>query len=261
MQTYALISSIKEYCPALFNINVLYTYSQEEYQRGFQRLSELFEYYGLNKNPNPFATFIYHKSGEFKKTLIDILSDQRYNHVCFATDDSLIFREAEYELIEERMEDVSCFSLRYGLNTVMQSHMENRYQPPLSTYTDEEETISWDFHDYHPFNNYGYPFGLDFHVYHREEFVNLCKRIEFDRPTELETNLLQFRDIIKPKIRSFKESCAVNVPLSNMTGATASMEVDVKFLNDEYLSGKRLSYIYNPEDIIGSHQNLEWEIK
>lgn len=248
-QASSLLESIDVFCKDVFNINVLYVSSSKEFSEGFEVLKADF----------PQANYIEHKNGEFKENLLSIYSSD-LEHVAFSTEDTLIYRDNNFGLIEERMEDVSVFSIRYGLNTVMQHEFENRYQPPLSDYNDEGETISWLFERYHPLNNYGFPMGLDMHVYHRDEFSNLCRMIDFDRPTELETGLFKLRHMIKPKIRSFKQSSAVNIPLSNLTGVTLSMETDTEFLNREYLSGKRLSYIYDKDQIIGCHQILGWTL-
>jgi hypothetical protein len=65
-------------------------------------------------------------------------------------------------------------------------------------------------------------------------------------------------------MRSFKESVAVNVPANSISGVTRAGEINdfaTKFLNSEYLKGRRLSLdALSKEKIIGCHQeiNLEW---
>lgn len=259
-QLHLLLDSIQEHMPNTFSIDVVYTYSNEMYKGGYDSIITE----KALRDPVTRCNVVFHNEQDFRKdtmfTIANKLSDN--DLVAFSTDDTVLIRPAEFK--KEFMDNVSVFSLRLGFNTIEQDIHNRTQQPPLNTYDDEGQTISWNFADYHPHHNYGYPFGLDMHVYHRDELYNLMKYIPFKNTNELESALFHRKTCIKPKMRSFKESVAVNIPVNSISGVTRAGEINsspAEFLNSEYLKGRRLSLdALSKEKIVGCHQeiNLEW---
>ena len=248
-----LLRSLEEFMPNTFNVNVVFTYSDEKYRMAYNNVL----------STSPVAFHMKDETNFRKDTMLNIENKLSNNDlVAFATDDTVLIRPAEFKT--EYMDNVSVFSLRLGFNTIEQDIHAGTQQPPLTTYDDEDQTMSWFFSDYHPHHNYGYPFGLDMHVYHREELYNIMRYIPFKNTKELESALFHKRLCIKPKMRSFKQSVAVNVPVNSISGVTRAGEIHAsatEYLNEEYLKGRRLSLdALSKEKIVGCHQeiNLEW---
>lgn len=221
------------------DIEVLYT-CDEEYEEGYEILKRE---YPIKWTRQTNAT---------KQFLSSICL---HDIVGIFTDDCHFFRIADGPIT---VENVGSFSLRLGFNTIVQDHWENTYQPYLNHYIDEGDTIRWPTYNFKPTDNYGYTFGLD-GVFYSSWILQKLIDFEFNNPPELETKLFSKRHLVNPWIRSFKQSCVVNVPLtSSNSGFTRSMNVDQGWLNKEFVSGKRLRY--DRQSIVGAHQNLAWEL-
>lgn len=256
-QLHLLLDSIQKYMPNAFKTTVIYTYTSEAYKQGYDEII-------VNKTLQDEVArcmFGFKYESDFRTDTMEVigLSDR---FVCFSTDDTVLTRPAEFK--PEYMDRVATFSLRLGFNTIEQDIHAGTQQPPLNTYDDEGDTISWFFGDYHPHHNYGYPFGLDMHVYHKKDIYDLTRYMPFKNTNELETGLFHKKLCVSPRMRSFKESVAVNVPVNSISGVTRAGEVHgspTEFLNSEYLSGKRISLdAVSNEKIVGCHQEikLEW---
>lgn len=243
MQLEALLHSMKNtYLLEEFDIEILYKYSDPYFRNGYEMLRHDYDIKWTVQD-------------DAKEQFIS--SAKQYKYICICTDDTWIHRQPDCTILD-KMDDISVFSLRLGLNTIVQNHFTNEYQPILKNYQDEGKTISWNFSSIHPYFNYGYPFSMDMHVYKSEELVPLLEQIQFSRPPELEGNLLQFRSSISQRMRSFRESCAVNIPLNCMSGNTQSINKSLSDMNHMFLQEYRLRY--NSDIIIGCHQNVGYTI-
>lgn len=241
MQLEALLHSFSEKFNE-FDIEVIYKYSDPYYRNAYDMLKHDYDIkWTVQDNA--------------KEQFIN--SSKQYQYVCICTDDTWIHRQPDSTMLD-KMDDVSVFSLRLGLNTIVQNHFSGQNQPILKNYVDEGNTISWNFASINPYYNYGYPFSMDMHIYHSAELVPLLEQIEFSRPPELEGNLLRYRSHISQRMRSFKTSCAVNIPLNCMSGNTQSINHSLSDLNHMFLHECKLRYENIP--IVGCHQNVGYKI-
>lgn len=224
-----------------YDIEVLYTY-EERYKDSYNTL--------INSWPEIKFTF----ETNFRTQFIDTV--QKYEYICTSTDDQFWFSESDIKAVETALQESFCFSYRYGMNTVLQDPFNNIYQTRL--YAEQKDGyIKWNFLDYPPLYNYGFPLAIDAHVYKTSRLLPLIEQIDFNNPTQLESNLFQFREYIFPYITSFNESVSVNVPLNNMSGATEHMGIEEELFIG-YTQGKRLQYL--KDKIIASHQQLNWTL-
>lgn len=243
-QSEALIRSIKKNIDDDIDIHLLFSYSDDNFKSGFDKLKLL----------HPDINFIPKQDG--KSDLINIVKQSKITAV--STDDNFIF-DKNPTTFTDKCEDVLCFSLRLGLNTIMQDHFNKVYQPLLNKYEQEEDTIRWNCFDYGAFSNYGYPYSTDMHFYRKDMLLPLLEQMEFNTPSQLEMGLCKFRDTSYSYMRSFNHSISVNVPLNCMSGNTESINFSNEDLNIAFLEGKFLNYI--EEEIIGCHQNMGFNLK
>jgi len=239
-QLHTFLSSINKNLVDTVDIEVLYNYSSESFRDGYTKT--------IQRWPDVKFTL----QNDAKSQMIDSIS--KYNVFVIATDDTYMFKKCPTTFVD-KIEDVFTFSFRCGLNTVIQNHVIQSYQPILTKYEDEGDTIKWNYSTIQDHFNYGYPFSMDMHAYKTSEVIDFIKKISFYRPPELEGNLLQFRRYTSQWMRSYKHSVCVNVPLNCMSGNTASMNISLIDINQNYLDGQDLFYIN--EDIVGCHQNLQ----
>jgi hypothetical protein len=182
--------------------------------------------------------------------------------VSFATDDCVFFREVnKFQLLKALPEQNNqVFSLRLGYNTIMQNVHTGQTQPPLNIKVEHENHLSWPLAFYHPHDNYGYPFGLDLHVFRKTLIKPILDEIEFRSTNELESQLTtKYRHRVD-EMRSFKHSVAVNIPINTVTGVTRAGEfhaVSKEELNQRFLDGWKIDLAeIAKHKIIGCHQEI-----
>lgn len=252
-QLHLLIESIRENIPHVFDIKVVYKATSPEFQSGY------------NKVVNSFVNdSLFHESEKFNmERLTRQILEEANDKVAFFTDDTVIFKKSPLigqDFMDKVKIDNAVFSLRLGLNTIVQNCHTGELQYPLNQFHNEGDTISWDFSRYHPHMNYGYPFGLDGHIFDTSIVKYIIKHFRFKNTNELESNLFHWKHRIPQTMRSFKHSIAVNIPINGMSGVTRHGEkhpCSIEELNALYLD----DYIIDLNEIMkheiyGCHQEI-----
>lgn len=239
-QLNGLISSIERFC-SIFNISIIYNYSNHTFGYGYEKLiANTKNILWIKELPNRF----------FGHTQYAI-SQGNSDFISFATDDCIFYRQIDKVALSQALPRYNnqVFSFRLGYNTIIQNiHDNNKSQPPLNFHIEHENYLSWPIDKYYSHDNYGYPFGLDLHVFRRDLINQIFKEIEFQSTNELESILTNnYRHLID-EMRSFKQSCAVNIPINTVTKVTKAGEkysISKEELNQKYLDG----YVIDLEDI------------
>lgn len=236
-QLQLLLDSIKKNAPHVFNISVIYSSSNSQFQRG----------YDLLYNRHPYIIL---------KKEIDFYEDTLYlvftssNQVAFMCDDVIFYNQipCSPEELEKALPRFinECFSFRLGLNTIVQNPMTGDLQPLLNKYSKIGNFIHWNCTLHHPLTNYGYPFSVDGHVYSKELLQELLPKLSFNNSTELESQLFQYRHRIT-YMSSFTKSMTVNI-----CGKSIYPPED---LNERYLNNEIMLLDFD-DTIIGCHQEL-----
>lgn len=188
-------------------------------------------------------------------------------NIGFSTDDTVLYRKMpitneQFPLLKYN----ECFSLRLGLNTLLQDYSVGSIQPPLNRYINGGETISWNPQEYHPQHNYGYPYSLDMHFFNSENIQDCLEEFSFKNTNELEGGLSHRRQRITD-ITSFKKSIAVNIPVNNMSKMTVSGKehaYSFEELNNAYLNNYEidLDAIWGYSDrVVGCHQEFPLKLR
>lgn len=261
-QVETLLHSIETFAPDIFETHLIYSCSGKDFYAAYDKLAEERDDHYIHLKVD----------GRGKSKLLELMEGWNNKQVALATDDTVLYIPIPAPPVQF-MEDCDIFSLRLGKNTIVQNYATGEYQPILQSYDVEfygpyafgdldknpsAVVYAWNFLNYHPHCNYGYPFGLDMHVYNKSMLLPIVERCSFDKPNELETELFKFRSHINPRMKCFDQSCAVNVPITNMSTITTSEGVSLEMLNGQYLAGKKLRYKFD-KPIIGCHQILAYE--
>lgn len=263
MQLETLLHSMKQNLNVQgseYQVAVLYNYSNVSYGKGYEKLFDMYPdckiYKEDNIKPDKISLkewfnihnlsqlvkhkYLRHPKTNFRSLLIDIMQKSEANHVMFLTDDSVFIRDIEISnntlnWIEEDAEHRQ-FSLRIGQG------MNN--QPDNTICNDG--MIEWNFYDYLPDNNWGYPFSVDGHIYSRQAVLLFFRKYVFTNPSTLESVICS--RVIGHKFFGYARcnltSSLLSFPL-NMVQEVADNEklnFSPEVMNKYFLEGYRLDY-------------------
>ena len=250
-----LLKSIDKFAPDIFDIKILYKYSSDFFKIGYEKL--------IKDIPN--ITCTKEIDGQFQNWTYSQITTASHL-VSFATDDSVIYRQLEKKLLEKILPEQECYvtSLRGGYNTIVQDVHQNTTQPPLNVVVDSGDWLEWPIVCYHPHENYGYPFSLDFHIFRRSLMLRLLEDMTFNNSSELEGKLTAFRQEID-YMKSPSQSVAVNIPINTAGGVTVAGKyhpISLEELNQKWLDGFEIDLDHiAAQDIVGAHQEIQLQWK
>jgi hypothetical protein len=246
-----LLESIKKNADNIFNVNIIYKASNEEFNKGYEQLKA--------EELLPNINWV-KQSLNFKKDVISIL-DSNYEYSCFATDDDIIYRKVdEGKIIKAFKEDkdIFCFSLRLGKNVTVCYSMNSKNK--IVPFEDEEEVIKWEWKKH--YYDAGYSLSVDYHVFTTKDINKLVNKITFENPNTLEANLQIFSNFPKQIMAAFEQSVVVNTPINivnevynNRQGeqfAVSVEEFNKRYLDGEVIDLEKIDF----SNIIGCHQEL-----
>lgn len=250
-----LLYSIFKNAPDVFNLNVLYHVTEEEYAKGYEEVKSRF----------PTVKFVLQNN--FKEDTLNLMS-KSYEYTTFFTDDDIIYRpigsvEEVTDMIKND-EDVLCFSLRLGENTKFCYTMNcENILKNQEVINDKFIKWNWSVH----YVDFGYPLSVDGHVFRTGDITKLVRNTPFHSPNTLEGNLQSFDNFPREKMAAYKTSVLVNTPNNivntthpNLNGQKYAMSV--KALNDKFLAGECLDLeSLDFSDIKGCHQELEFKFR
>lgn len=246
MQLDALLRSIQQYGMNQLVPYCLFTFSQDHEE----------SYRILQKEHN--INFI--KESNFRHDTLTLLKELTCENVFMSTDDMIFFKNVD------KIPDIlpnEVFSLRLGLNTIVQDHLIQSVQLPLNIYQEKNNILSWCPNHYIYPTNYSYSLALDCHLINRNKLIKWLEETEWKSTNHIEGVIQKFRNQITV-LKSFKESVCVNIPSNVMSGLTKSNETNsIESLRDLFLSGKRIDIIetFKNVRVVGCHQNIKLSIK
>lgn len=252
MQLDLLLQSIYKNAPETFNINVLYKFSDEEFERGYNILKE--KYQNVN--------FI--SENDFKSQTLNLLN-QNYEYSCFFTDDDIIYNSFnETDIIKTMSEnpEIFCFSLRLGKNVKVCYSMKS--ENVLIPESENDNIIIWNWTKH--YMDFGYPLSVDGHIFKTKDILKLSTNIAYKNPNTFEAALQIFDTFPKQKMAAYKTSVLVNTPVNIVQSVFENRKAElfsysVKDLNQLFLTGKRISLEeMDFTNIVGCHQELELKI-
>lgn len=251
-QLHLLLESIEKNTKNMFNINVLYKTSNEDFKKAYELLK------------TKFSDINWVEEINFKEQTINLLNSN-FEHTCFFTDDDIIYNSAcENDIIQAlKNEDIFCFSLRLGKNVNFCYTMN--CDDILIPKGEDERFVWWDWTKHYA--DFGYPLSVDGHIFRTKEIKKLVKAVSFSNPNTLEANLQVFDNFPKELMVSYLQNSLVNSP-NNIVQTTypnkkgERFALSTKELNDIYLDNKIIDYeIIDFSNIKGCHQELEFKFK
>jgi len=186
------------------------------------------------------------------------------DYTCFAADDDLVIRDFNKGLLVQFNDpDVSCFSLRLGLN--INYCYSNDKPNTLKDHKNDGDFIKWGWRKEEL--DFAYPLSVVSHIFKTDFIKSLTERINFINPNTYEGTLQSLSGETKPLISSYKESRIFGVPANSVNESWTNRNglkhgYTTKELNDKYLEGLIINVAaINPKDINASQQEIEYEFK
>ncbi len=248
------LDSVEKNANGVFSLSVIYTYSNNEFEQGYEKLIEQF----------PEIKWI--REVEFRNQTLNAIENSLFDYTCFFTDDDIIYKKVEESEMVSKLEednDTFCFSMRLGLNTnkCYTMRCDNVIMPDY----EDEKFIKWNWTVH--YMDFGYPLSVDGHIFRTKEIYKLSKKVMFQNPNTFEAALQMFSNYPRKTMWSYKESRLVNSPSNVVQNVFPNREgefhgISPKELNDEFLSGKQISLNdIDFSNIVGCHQELDLQIK
>lgn len=244
-----LIRSMKKFFKE-FNhtpINILYTYSNNDYKKGYDKL------FGLHSGNN----ILYIKESNFRLQTINLINISNPFTIFFVDDN--IFKE-NFSLIDEQFrifaDDLNILTLSLRL------HPRLSYCYPTNSIMTKPKFNSKLIYNWTTERgDYGYPMSLDGHFFRTIEIKNLSNSIMFNNPNSYEFNLSRI-PLNGNKIICYDKSIIVNNPINKVQTNNNNRfgNITSKYLNDNFLNNKIINIDkYCHIDNISCHQELPVE--
>ena len=249
-----LLTSLHQNDAGIFDIHVLYEYSDDRFKDSYQKLIQKY----------PLLSWI--KETNFEKDTHSLVEDAK-ELICFFVDDNILYRkiDIDYNAIRDffREEDIFCLSLRLGMNTIIQNEYINSgcILPEKATLI-KDTYLVWNWKNLPPYTNFAYPFSVDGHVFRKELVAEVVSNYNFHTPNALEGRALPYAANYSENMASLKESVLVNTPL-NLVGSSENKSgqkfgATLKELNDLYLEGSSPSLKdMDFSNVRGCHQEIQ----
>ena len=246
-----LLSSLEKNAKNIFEIKVIYTSSNLEFEEGYEKLI----------NQYPEVKWI-KESSNFKEDVLNSIQNTESDYTSFFTDDDIVYRTLNEDDLTSKLKedkDAFCFSTRLGLNTNKCYTMkcDNVIKPSF----EDEKFISWDWKIH--YMDFGYPLSVDGHIFRTKEILKLTKKVSFENPNTYEASLQIFDNFPRNKMWSYKHSASVNAPANIVESELKNKEdeereFEIKELNESFLSGEVIELDkIDFSNIVGCHQELE----
>jgi hypothetical protein len=232
-------------------INILYTYSNDNYKLGYDKLISIHN----DKNIN------YIKETNFKKDLLNNLN-KTTRYTTFFVDDNVFkeefsFNDKEYKYFDNNKNEILCLSLRLHPNlTYCYPARINQIKPNILN-------SSFNVIDYIKEirnGDFGYPFSLDGHIFLTRDILEYLERLDYNNPNSLESQLAINGRSKKTKMIFYDKSRIFNIPINkvqtfnnNIFGNVSAEYLNEKFLNNEFISLEELKHFEN----ISAHQEVK----
>lgn len=252
MKLHLLLESLKINANEVFNINVIYKTSDENFENGYNILKERFEHVnfvcGKKASKTRFGIADIIGEDSIKEQVLNFLNN-KYTYTCFFNDNNIIYDKINIDDITNKFNNEFCFSLRLGENVKYCYNLE--CDNVLIKDKEDEKFIWWDWSK--SYNDFGYPLSLDGHIFKTKDILKMVKKISFKNFEELELGLQIFDTFPKKQMMAYKKSKSVNNPIVNLN----KNKLNSLYLENNIISFDDLDF----SSIKGCYQEIDLKFK
>ena len=247
MQLELFIRSFNRYVKSFneYIINILYTYSNDEFKKGYNKLINM-GYTNVN--------FV--KEINFKSDLIGLV-DGPTDYIIFFVDD-LVFKN-DFDFYDDQMDifksdnEILCRSLRVHPNLTYCYPMELKITKRPNFL--KNNIFYWKNEQ----GCYGYPMSIDGHIFRTKEVLSFITKLNYKNPNSFE-GIMSINPLNLPKMICYDKSIIVNNPcnLVQTNNYNVHGDVEVNELNNKFLGGYIISLDnFDGIENISCHQEIE----
>ena len=252
-QLHLLLESIQKNSGNLFAITVVYDYSNQDIELGYDKLQNFF-YLKNRRDINFPIRWWKRKFPNLSEDIIHASFDSN-ELICIFDDENILFnRISSYSLIRKMFEnhDLSSLSLRLGNNTVIQNPYEkNSYfaDIPQDGEFVEDRFLVWDATTIKPYTNFGMPFSARGHIYRKSVLYNVLVESEIEEIENFEEVLQKnlydgkFDGNVPSKMSCPEYSVVISNSIKRIYDIESNvMGIDNNTINYRYLNDKKIDY-------------------
>lgn len=222
-----------------------------EFRQGYEKLIQD----GYLNFPN--ITLAWREENNILGQFYSFLIENHDDIVGFFMDDCIMYRKlTSCPSSVFCTDDLWCFSLRLGLNTVLHDYLGSEEMEPVKVIENEGEYVSYDMMQYSPLQNYGFCFSWDGCFYKAVDLLRFFNASKFDTDVTNPNSIL-FQRIenytqnrrdkltLKPKFIIPKQSmvCCLNTSTTHAGSAGGrKFNYSLKEMNDRYLAGQVIDF-------------------
>jgi hypothetical protein len=238
MQLELFIRSFNKYVKDFdkYTVRILYTYSNDEYKKGYDKLIS-----------NDYYNIIFIKENNFKNDLINLFNPYEKHSVFFVDDivfkNPIDFYDNQMEIFEND-KNIVCRSLRLNSNLTYCYAMGCNISRPNFL---ENNIFYWNGQQ----GDYGYPMSVDGHIFRTNEILPYVLYMDYRNPNSFEGNMAT-RPLNLPKMICYDKSIILNNPCNkvqinnpNNHGNITAEELNNKFLEGYIISLENFDNIEN----------------
>ena len=218
-----------KYWKNLKNIYVLYTYSNDEYKAGYEKL----------KKEHPYATFILENN--FKNDFINIVEYMIKGDYYFGmADDDCFIADVDTNNISNVMKNIPnifSYSLRFNECTDINS-VTNELMNIPKFLINNNEMLMWDWTKCNRKHDWGYPFAFTCTAIRKSDMLSIMKSIPFKNSGQLEGKCNHKRNYNKPYMASSNDTKIVTLSINEIIGTNINNphgNITSEYLNRKYL--------------------------
>jgi len=228
MQLDLFIRSFNRYVKdgALYALNILYNYSNQEFKAGYERL--------IGNCPENIKFL---EEVSFKADLVSLINPN-YPYTVFFVDDD-VFKEA-FDFYDNQMDvfnkntNIACRALNLHKNL---NHCYTLNIPMPKPQFGDDNVFVWSGLK----GDYGYPMSLDGHIFRTNDIMPYIIKINYNGPNILE-GLMAKNPLNKPLMICYDRAIIVNNPINMVQAVSRNRHgnITAKFLNDKFLAGRMI---------------------
>ncbi|MCK9445479.1 hypothetical protein M0Q50_01130 [bacterium] len=223
------IRSFEYYSKEKYDIKIIYTYSNDEFKKGYDKLI------------NYYIDIDFIKEQDFKNDVLKNI-DLKKKYTSFFVDD-IIFKnkfsinDNEFKIFEND-KSILCLSLR------LHPRLNYCYAANSPMKPSNKTLFEWEYES----GDNNYPMSVDMNIFRTEEIYPLLYSLNYNNPNSLEM-YLSMNPINKPKMICYDKSIIINNPCNKVQTNNPNKhgDIDAKYINDRYLDG----YIIDLEEYKG----------
>ena len=263
LQLDTLVTSIIEkWQNPKYKIDVIYNTSDKDFQKGYDLLIEKYktetnivfnketcirDNYSLKELLNIHNFITYNKNkrkftpkSNFRSLCIELLKKDNNELVMFLTDDAMFIENVNIETEVTDWIKASPAKRQFSLRMGEKMNNKGKDVEKVGKY------LYWNFYKNSRSTNWGYPFSVDAHIYHKKPIMDLFSKYIFCNPNTLEgfINAQVYRKMLFEEGMANYNCSLLSYPINMVQNVAKneSLGIDCKMLNNMLLTGYTMRY-------------------